>query len=79
MRQLNYAQAIREAHAQALESDPRVLVLGQGFDYPAYRDQVLRQVKDKYYAVPSYLPMGICYFCERYFPNETSRHAALIR
>ena len=47
------------------------LVLGQGFDYPAYRDQVLRQVKDKYYAVPSYLPMGNCYFCERYFPNET--------
>ena len=49
------------------------LVLGQGFDYPAYREQVLRRVKDKYYAVPAYLPMGNCYFCERYFPNEICR------
>ena len=49
------------------------LVLGRGFDYPAYREQVLRRVKDKYYAVPAYFPMGNCYFCERYFPNEICR------
>ncbi len=49
------------------------LVLGQGFDYASYRDQVLRRVKEKYYAVPAWLPMGACYFCERYFPNETCR------
>ncbi|MDP1682691.1 MAG: glycosyltransferase family 39 protein [Burkholderiales bacterium] len=47
------------------------LVLGQGFNYASYRDQVLRRVKEKYYAVPAYLPMKSCYFCERYFPNET--------
>ncbi|OFZ68883.1 MAG: hypothetical protein A2Z01_03510 [Betaproteobacteria bacterium RBG_16_58_11] len=49
------------------------LVLGQGFNYASYRDQVLRRVKEKYYAVPAYLPMKSCYFCERYFPNETCR------
>ena len=49
------------------------LVLGYGFNYEAYREGVLRRVKEKYYAIPSYLPMGGCYFCERYFPNETCR------
>ena len=46
------------------------LVLGQGFDYPKYREQVLRPLRDRYYRIPSYLPVGHCYFCERYFPDE---------
>lgn len=46
------------------------LVLGQGFDYPAYRERVLRPLRDRYYRMPSYLPLGHCYFCERYFPDE---------
>jgi len=46
------------------------LVLGQGFDYPKYREQVLRPLRDRYYRMPSYLPLGHCYFCERYFPDE---------
>jgi len=46
------------------------LVLGQGFDYPAYREKVLRPLRDRYYRMPSYLPLGHCYFCERYFPDE---------
>jgi hypothetical protein len=49
------------------------LVLGYGFNYEAYRDGVLRRVKEKYYAIPAYLPIGGCYFCERYFPQETCR------
>jgi len=36
MRLLNYAQAIREAHAQILESDPRAFVIGQGLWSPWY-------------------------------------------
>jgi len=36
MRTLNYAQAIREAHAQALAGDPRVFVIGQGLWSPWY-------------------------------------------
>ena len=46
------------------------LVLGQGFDYPGYREGVLRPLRDRYYRMPSYLPLGHCYFCERYFPDE---------
>lgn len=36
MRLLNYAQAIREAHAQVLSSDPRAFVIGQGLWSPWY-------------------------------------------
>jgi pyruvate dehydrogenase E1 component beta subunit len=35
-RLLSYAQAIREAHAQLLETDPRVFVIGQGLWSPWY-------------------------------------------
>ena len=46
------------------------LVLGEAFDYPKYREQVLRPLRERYYRIPSYLPLGHCYFCERYFPDE---------
>jgi pyruvate/2-oxoglutarate/acetoin dehydrogenase E1 component len=36
MRRLNYAQAIREAHAQILATDPRSFVIGQGLWSPWY-------------------------------------------
>src|SRR5260370_24725875 len=36
MRTLNYAQAIREAHAQILETDARAFVIGQGLWSPWY-------------------------------------------
>jgi len=47
------------------------LVLGQGFDYAAYRDRVLTEVRDRYYRIPSYLPQGRCYLCERYWASKT--------
>ena len=47
------------------------LVLGQGFDYAAYRDRVLAEIRDRYYRIPSYLPQGRCYFCERYWAART--------
>ncbi len=47
------------------------LVLGEGFDYAAYRDRVLTEVRDRYYRIPSYLPQGRCYFCERYWGSAT--------
>ena len=43
------------------------LVLGRGFDFAAYREGVLKPVRDRLYAIPAYLPQGRCYFCERYF------------
>jgi len=44
------------------------VVRGRGFDYPAYRDGVLAEVRRRYYAVPAWLPLTDCYFCTRYFP-----------
>lgn len=49
------------------------LVLGRGFDYSAYRSGVLRQIKDKYYRIPAFLPIERCYFGDRYFPGEPCR------
>ena len=47
------------------------VVLGRGFDYAAYRARVLAPARDRYYRIPSYLPQGRCYFCERYFAAPT--------
>ncbi len=54
-----------------LSGAPFYLVLGRGFDFAAYRENVLKHVRDRYYAIPWYLPQGRCYFCERYFGTAT--------
>jgi pyruvate dehydrogenase E1 component beta subunit len=41
MRELTYAQAIREAHAQLLKEDPRVFICGQGVWNPWYAGKSL--------------------------------------
>jgi hypothetical protein len=41
-------------------------VLGRGFDYAAYREQVLSVVRERWYRIPAWLPVGRCYFFERY-------------
>ena len=47
------------------------LVLGDGFDYQAYRARVLAQVRERWYRIPPALPLGRCYFCERYYPDRS--------
>lgn len=49
-------------------------IMGRGFDYARYRDRVLAMVRDKYYRIPSWLPQGACYFCDRYWLGETCPH-----
>ncbi|OFZ86683.1 MAG: hypothetical protein A2W21_00855 [Betaproteobacteria bacterium RBG_16_66_20] len=44
-------------------------VLGRSFDYAAYRARVLVDVRERYYRIPAQLPIGRCYFFERYFPR----------
>jgi 4-amino-4-deoxy-L-arabinose transferase-like glycosyltransferase len=44
-------------------------LIGKGLDYGAYRAGVLAQVRDRYYRIPPRLPVGRCYFFERYFPG----------
>lgn len=39
---------------------------GKTFNYPAFRDQVLKTVAEKYYRIPSFLPVYGCQFLERY-------------
>ena len=46
-------------------------VLGRGFDFAAYRRGVLEPVRARYYAIPAWLPVGRCLFCERYFGAAT--------
>ncbi len=48
-------------------------VRGEGFDYAAYRSGVLAGVRQKYYAIPAWLPQTACYMCDRYFPGEACR------
>jgi len=45
------------------------VVLGRNFNYDRYRDVVLSRMRDRYYAIPGYLPQGACSFCERYFAS----------
>ncbi len=59
-----------EVESFELHGVPFYFVLGYGFNYDAYRTQVLKPIKDKYYAIPSWLPHASCYFCEKYFPDE---------
>ena len=49
------------------------LGMGKGFRYMLYREKVLKEVLKKYYAAPEWLPVGQCYFYERYFPEKLLR------
>jgi len=51
MRLLTYAQAIREAHAQLLHSDPRVFVIGQGLWSPWYAGGTLKDLEKDFGAM----------------------------
>lgn len=42
-------------------------LLGTGFNYAAYRAGVLADIRERYYRIPPRLPVGRCYFFERYF------------
>ena len=44
-------------------------VIGRGFNFEAYREGVLADVRERYYRIPAVLPSGRCYFFERYFPR----------
>jgi hypothetical protein len=44
------------------------ILVGEGFRYDLYREQVLRPVAESYYTLPKWLTQysGSCYFCEKY-------------
>lgn len=55
-----------EAREVAARGTVHYAVLGRGFDYAAYRERVLAVVRDRWYRIPAWLPVGECYFFERY-------------
>jgi hypothetical protein len=71
----DYRKYFREVSADSFEIRGARFwrVKGEGFDYAAYRDGVLAKVRQKYYAIPAWLPQTACYMCDRYFPGEPCR------
>jgi hypothetical protein len=59
-----------ERHEVTVRGATFHLVRGIGFRYEPYRDEVLEAVRARWYAVPAWLPLGPCYFCDRYFPDR---------
>ena len=45
------------------------LILGQGFKYELYRDEILVVANKRYYSIPDWLPVGACGFKEKYNLN----------
>ena len=70
-----YAAYFREVALQSfsVRGVSFYMVLGRGFGYAAYRDGVLARVREKYYAIPAWLPQNGCYFCDRYFLGTVCR------
>ena len=58
-----------ETRRYALGGGSYQALIGSGFDYAAYRSGVLADIRDRYYRIPARLPVGRCYFFERYFPG----------
>ena len=46
------------------------VLMGEGFNYMAYRNDYLREIEQRYYQRPDWLPPAACPFTERYFPPE---------
>lgn len=49
-----------------------LFVLGRGFDYPRYHEQVLKLVQQRFYQLPTWLPACQCAFTSRYFPTPAT-------
>ena len=63
-----YRPFFREVEAQtaSVRGATHYAVLGRGFDYAAYRERVLSEINARWYRIPTWLPVGACYFFERY-------------
>lgn len=74
----DYAPFFREVEVREFELHGTRfwIVLGRSFDFPAYREGILEPARRHWYAVPDWLPMTNCYFCERYFPERACRAGA---
>lgn len=46
------------------------IALGEGFNYQKYRELILTRILQKYYNIPKFLPVGDCFFYNKYFPKR---------
>lgn len=46
------------------------LLIGNGFNYKLYREEVLKEINRNFYAIPDWLPVGQCEFKSKYGFNE---------
>ncbi|PQP34209.1 hypothetical protein C6A37_08965, partial [Desulfobacteraceae bacterium SEEP-SAG9] len=46
------------------------LIFGDGFQYDKYRDTYLSKILLDCYDIPGFLPIGDCFFFNRYFPER---------
>ncbi|WP_235814663.1 glycosyltransferase family 39 protein [Propionispora sp. 2/2-37] len=53
-----------------LENTTLYVVQGNAFKYDAYRELVLRPIKNNYYQIPAWLPTQDNYFIDKYFAEE---------
>jgi len=50
------------------------ILLGYGFKYPVYREHVIEEILQRYYRIPSFLPVGSCYMQEKYAGENAMGH-----
>jgi 4-amino-4-deoxy-L-arabinose transferase-like glycosyltransferase len=64
----HYRPFFREVESRDVEArgTHHYALLGRGLDYAAYRERVLKPVRERWYRIPAWLPVGRCYFFERY-------------
>jgi 4-amino-4-deoxy-L-arabinose transferase-like glycosyltransferase len=63
-----YRPYFREVESRDVEArgTRHYALLGRGLSYAAYREGVLKPVRERWYRIPAWLPAGSCYFFERY-------------
>jgi len=52
-----------------IDGIPVFFLFGYKFNFPIYKEKVLKEIWDSFYPIPSQLPYGKCYFRDHYF-NE---------
>lgn len=64
----HYRPFFREVESRDVEArgTRHYALLGRGLDYAAYRERVLKPVRERWYRIPAWLPLGRCYLFERY-------------
>lgn len=67
-----YTPYFQTVSVKEIELDKTTLYLieGRAFKYDAYRELVLRPIKNNYYQIPAWLPTQGNYFIDKYFSEE---------